>query len=56
VTRVDGGAGGSLLAVGGVRGEVLIPFAADICVKVDVGAKKITVEPPEGLLELNERT
>ena len=55
VRRVDGGAAGTLLAVDGVRGEVLIPFAADICVNVDVAGKRITIEPPEGLLELNEK-
>jgi 16S rRNA processing protein RimM len=54
VTRVDGGIAGSLLAVDGARGEILIPFAADICVRVDVGARRITIAPPEGLLELNE--
>jgi 16S rRNA processing protein RimM len=56
VTRVDAGAGGSLLTVEGTRGEILIPFAADICVDIDVAGKKITIEPPEGLLELNERS
>lgn len=54
VTRVDGGAGGSLLAVAGARGEILIPFAVDICVNVDAAARRITVAAPEGLLELNE--
>lgn len=55
VTGVQGGAGGSLLAVAGRRGEVLIPLARDICVTVDVAAKRITVVPPDGLLELNDR-
>jgi 16S rRNA processing protein RimM len=55
VTRVDGGASGSLLVVDGHRGEVLIPMTAGICVLIDVDAKRITVAPPEGLLELNER-
>jgi 16S rRNA processing protein RimM len=55
VTRVDGGAGGSVLAVEGRRGEILIPFALDICVEVDVNAKRIRIAPPEGLLELNEK-
>jgi 16S rRNA processing protein RimM len=32
--------------------EHLIPFADDICTEVDVDAKRITVNPPEGLLEL----
>ena len=56
VSRVDGGAGGSLLAVRGARGEVLIPFARHICVDIDVAARRIRIDPPEGLLELNEKT
>ena len=32
--------------------EHLIPFADDICTEVDLKAKRITVNPPEGLLEL----
>jgi 16S rRNA processing protein RimM len=32
--------------------ERLIPFADDICTSVDVGAKRITIDPPEGLLEV----
>jgi 16S rRNA processing protein RimM len=55
VTRVDGGAGGSLLTVRGARGEVLIPFAQHICVEIDVAARRIRIDPPEGLLELNEK-
>ena len=55
VVRVDGGAGGSLLAVKGERGEVLVPFARHICVEIDVASRQIVVDPPEGLLELNER-
>ena len=55
VSRVDGGAGGSLLAVSGTRGEVLIPLARHICVEIDVAARRIRVDPPDGLLELNER-
>ena len=54
VIRVDGGISGSLLVVGGPRGEILVPFTQAICVDVDVAAKRIRIEPPEGLLELNE--
>ena len=54
VTRVDGGACGSLLAVRGARGEILIPFAVDICVEVNVAGRSIRIDPPKGLLELNE--
>ena len=39
----------------GTRGrEVLIPFARAICREIDVTARRILIEPPEGLLELNE--
>jgi 16S rRNA processing protein RimM len=54
VAKVEGGVGGSRLVVEGTRGEILIPLASDICVEIDVAAKRIVVEPPEGLLDLNE--
>ena len=54
VARVEGGPGGSRLVVDGERGEILIPFAVDICVSVDMVARRIRIDPPEGLLELNE--
>ena len=54
VVRVDRGAGGSRLVVEGARGEILVPLAADICVEIDVAGRRIRIEPPEGLLELNE--
>lgn len=43
-----GGAG--LLAVGG---GLLIPFARSICVEIDPAARRIVVELPEGLKDLN---
>ena len=55
VVRVDGGAGGSLLTVTGPRGEVLVPFAQHICVEIDVAGRRIVIDPPDGLLELNEK-
>jgi 16S rRNA processing protein RimM len=33
--------------------EMLIPFADDICKSVNVAARQVVVDPPEGLLELN---
>src|SRR5687768_13615169 len=54
VVRVDSGAGSSRLVVDGARGEILVPLAADICVEIDVAGRRIRIEPPEGLLELNE--
>lgn len=32
--------------------ELLIPFADEICTDVDVRAKRITIDPPDGLLDL----
>lgn len=34
--------------------ELLIPFAQEICPEIDVGARRIVIDPPEGLLDLNE--
>jgi len=36
------------------RDEILIPFVEEICVVVDPRSKKIVIDPPEGLLDLNE--
>ena len=53
VERVQFGAGQPLLVVGGAEGEILVPLAETICRRIDPQAKRITVELPEGLLELN---
>jgi 16S rRNA processing protein RimM len=53
VTAVEGPMERSQLVVQGPHGEVLIPLAAEI-VEVDLTAKRVIVDPPEGLLELNE--
>ena len=55
VRGVEGAPGGSRLVVDAPGGEVYIPLAADICVSIDVAARVIVVDPPEGLLELNAR-
>ncbi|MFM8534871.1 MAG: ribosome maturation factor RimM, partial [Acidimicrobiia bacterium] len=52
VTAVEGDRSATRLVVRSRRNEVLIPLAEAICT-VDVAAKRITVRPPEGLLELN---
>lgn len=46
-------AGTPVLIVDSTRGELLIPLAHEICVRVDVAARRIEVKLPEGLLELN---
>lgn len=37
------------------RGDLLIPFVDAICIEVDQEARTITIDPPEGLLQLNAR-
>jgi 16S rRNA processing protein RimM len=53
VRDVEGTLTGSRLVVDGAAGEVLIPLATPICTSIDVDARRIVVEPPEGLLDLN---
>jgi 16S rRNA processing protein RimM len=36
------------------RAEILIPFSREICRKVDPAARLIVIDPPDGLLDLNE--
>jgi 16S rRNA processing protein RimM len=53
VNGVEGTLGTSRLVVDGPRGEVLIPLAAEICTTIDIAAKRIVVDAPDGLLDLN---
>lgn len=55
VTAVEGTMEMSRLVVAGARGEVLIPLVAAICTDVDVARRRIVADPPDGLLDLNER-
>jgi 16S rRNA processing protein RimM len=45
---------GDILVVGGEGKEILVPFHESICIEVDVPGKLIRIDPPEGLLDLNE--
>jgi len=45
----DSGGAGNLV----VNGGVMIPFARAICVEIDPQTRRIAVELPEGLLDLN---
>lgn len=59
VTEVEPTGGVDLLHVtpsGRRRGIVLIPFAQEICRRIDTGTKTIVIDPPEDLLELNEES
>jgi 16S rRNA processing protein RimM len=53
VQDVEGTLNGSRLVVTGTGGEVLIPLVSPICTSIDVAGKRIIIEPPEGLLDLN---
>jgi 16S rRNA processing protein RimM len=53
VERVQLDAGTPLLAVRSLKGEVLVPLAAAICREVDVSGKRIVIDAPEGLIDLN---
>ena len=50
VTAWDEGGGSGLLTVGR---DLLIPFARSICVEIDPAHKRIAVELPEGLKDIN---
>jgi 16S rRNA processing protein RimM len=54
VTDIVGGGGAQLLQIGSGKEETLIPFAESIVKKVDLAARRIEVELPEGLLDLNK--
>ncbi len=48
--------GAPLLAVDTASGELLIPLAQEICVSVDLAARRIEVILPEGLREYKSKS
>ena len=52
VTRIWIKEGGDLYVVSGDSGERLIPAVRDVIEKIDLAAKKIIINPPQGLLDL----
>jgi 16S rRNA processing protein RimM len=54
VAAVEGPREGSYLIVRKAQRELLVPLAAEICVEIDARGRLIVIEPPDGLLELNE--
>jgi 16S rRNA processing protein RimM len=52
----EGVSGTPLLAVDTAAGELLVPLAEDICLRVDTRARRIDVMLPEGLRDLNDKT
>jgi 16S rRNA processing protein RimM len=53
VSSVDLTVGTPVLVVAGPGGEVLVPLAEEICRAVDPASKRIVIDPPEGLIDLN---
>jgi 16S rRNA processing protein RimM len=49
VTAVEGTLDRSYLVV---DGDVMVPLVGDICVRVDLPARRVVVNPPAGLIEL----
>jgi len=46
--------GNDLLVIEKDQKEVLIPFSRSICLEIDLENKRIIIDPPNGLLELDE--
>lgn len=53
VVRVEGVPGASVLVIETPQGEVLVPLATEICRVIDPAVRRIVIDPPAGLLELN---
>jgi 16S rRNA processing protein RimM len=53
VREVEGTMAGSRLVLDGPGGEVLVPLADEICVRIVPDERRIVIRPPEGLLDLN---
>jgi len=56
VAGVQFGSGAPLLQIVDEHGgEVLVPMVEGICREIDPGAKRIVIDPPAGLIEVNRR-
>lgn len=53
VQSVYTGAGGALLSVDRDGAEVLVPLVKAMCPVIDVTGRRIVIDPPEGLLDVN---
>jgi len=55
VADIQSAAGSDLLVIRPEgREEILIPFSREICREVNLEAGLIVIDPPDGLLDLNE--
>ncbi len=53
VTDVEGPLERSRLVIAARGGEVMVPMVDTICVSVDPAARRIVIDPPAGLIQLN---
>lgn len=56
VQTVYTGTASALLGVDREGAEVLVPLVPSMCPEIDVAGKRIVVDPPEGLLDVNRPT
>jgi len=56
VEGVEGTYEGSRLVVSTPDGEALIPLVLGICTTIDTAGRRIVIDPPEGLLALNQKS
>lgn len=54
VDILDGVASDLLVLELNSGGEALVPLAPEICTEIDLAGKRVVIDPPEGLLELEQ--
>ncbi len=55
ITEILTGKSNDSYIVRGAKGEIIIPAIEDVVQSIDIDAGMITIEPIEGLLDLNEK-
>ena len=55
VRAVEGEPGHFRLSIASENGEVLVPLVTSMCVSIDIVARRIVIDPPDGLLDVNRR-
>jgi 16S rRNA processing protein RimM len=53
VRTIEGGGGTIRLIAGDGREEIQVPLVHEICVAIDIAQKRIVIDPPDGLLDVN---
>jgi 16S rRNA processing protein RimM len=53
VRAVESGGGPTRLVIGAGRAEIQVPLVEAICIEIDVEGRRIVIDPPDGLLDVN---